>query len=92
MSDSVKPVDCACGSTAEVEGIKHPHVVCTKRSCWREGPLGATVAASVLAWDKDQRALKHFDAVVEALGWAMERVPAGAPRGHEIKALLAGVR
>lgn len=70
MSESVKPVKCVCGGEAEIDGCGRFWVGCRPKrgpSCGRIGPIMHTADAAVVGWDKDMRALKHFDAMMEAL-------------------------
>jgi hypothetical protein len=63
---SEKPVKCVCGGEPDISWNGNTWVECNG-TCGRVGPAIASREEAVAAWNKDMRALQHFDELVEAL-------------------------
>lgn len=62
---SAKPVTCSCGGEARYVDVEHA-VCCT--NCGMQGPHRPyNAGGATRAWNKMQRALQHFDEVVNKL-------------------------
>ena len=68
VGDGGTMVDCACGARGDLcwSSDGEAWIECVGE-CGRVGPTRKTRIEAVEAWRSDQHALKHFDAVVEAL-------------------------